>query len=43
VLKARLDGLGNTPLGGSPEDFGNLVADETDKWARVIKGSSMKK
>lgn len=43
VLKARLDGFGNTPLGGSPEDFGNLVADETDKWARVIKGSSMKK
>jgi tripartite-type tricarboxylate transporter receptor subunit TctC len=43
VLKARFDGLGNTPLGGSPEDFGNLVADETDKWARVIKGSSMKK
>ena len=43
ALKARLDGLGNTPLGGSPEDFGKLVADETDKWARVIKGSSMKK
>ena len=42
VLKARLSGLGNTPLGGSAADFGKLVADETDKWARVIKESSMK-
>ena len=41
ALKARLDGLG-TALGGSPADFGKLVADETDKWARVIKDSSMK-
>ncbi len=42
VLKARLSGLGNTPLGGSAADFGKLVADETHKWARVIKESSMK-
>ena len=41
ALKARLDSLG-TALGGSPADFGKLVADETDKWARVIKDSSMK-
>jgi hypothetical protein len=24
-------------IGGSPADFGKLVADETEKWARVVK------
>ena len=36
-LKARLADLGGTPLAGSPADFGRLIADETEKWAKVIK------
>jgi tripartite-type tricarboxylate transporter receptor subunit TctC len=38
-LKARLADLGTTPMGGSPADFGRLVADEVEKWAKVIKAS----
>ena len=38
-FKARLEGLGGTVLTGSPADFGKLLADETEKWARVVKFS----
>ena len=41
-MKARLADLGNTPLTGSPADFGKLIADETDKWAKVIKFANIK-
>jgi tripartite-type tricarboxylate transporter receptor subunit TctC len=41
-MKARLADLGGTPLLGSPADFGNLVADETEKWAKVVKFSGAK-
>jgi hypothetical protein len=27
---------------GSPEDFGRLIADETDKWAKVIRAANIK-
>jgi tripartite-type tricarboxylate transporter receptor subunit TctC len=36
-LKARLADLGATLLPGSPADFGKLIVDETEKWAKVIK------
>jgi tripartite-type tricarboxylate transporter receptor subunit TctC len=36
-IKARLADLGGTPLVGSPADFGSLIAEETEKWAKVIK------
>ena len=36
-IKARLADLGGTVLPGSPADFGKLIADETEKWAKVIK------
>jgi hypothetical protein len=29
-------------LGGSPDHFGKLIADETEKWARVIKFAGIK-
>jgi tripartite-type tricarboxylate transporter receptor subunit TctC len=38
-MKARLAGLGGTPLSGSPTDFGKLVARETEKWAKVVRFS----
>jgi tripartite-type tricarboxylate transporter receptor subunit TctC len=41
-LKARLADLGGTPLVGSPADYGKLIAEETEKWAKVIKFASIK-
>ena len=40
--KARLGDLGGTALAGSPADFGRLIADETEKWAKVVKFSGAK-
>jgi tripartite-type tricarboxylate transporter receptor subunit TctC len=42
VIKARFADLGGTPLPGTPADFGKLVAEETEKWARVIKFAGIK-
>jgi tripartite-type tricarboxylate transporter receptor subunit TctC len=36
-MKARLAELGGTVLVGSPADFGRLIIDETEKWAKVVK------
>ena len=41
-IKARIADLGGTALPGSPADFGKLVADETEKWAKVVKFSGAK-
>jgi tripartite-type tricarboxylate transporter receptor subunit TctC len=41
-MKARLADLGATILVGSPADFGQLIADDTDKWAKVIKFANIK-
>jgi tripartite-type tricarboxylate transporter receptor subunit TctC len=38
-VKARIAELGGTTVAGSPADFGKLIADETRKWAKVIKVS----
>ncbi len=40
--KARLVDLGASLLPGSPADFGKLVADETEKWGKVVKFSGAK-
>lgn len=37
--KARLAEMGSSVISGSPADFGNLLAAETGKWAKVIKSS----
>jgi len=42
TMKARLADLGGTVLAGSPADFGKLIADETEKWAKVIKFAGIK-
>jgi tripartite-type tricarboxylate transporter receptor subunit TctC len=36
-MKARFADLGGTVLAGSAADFGKLIADETEKWAKVVK------
>jgi tripartite-type tricarboxylate transporter receptor subunit TctC len=36
-MKARLADLGGTPLVGSPAEFGKFIADETEKWGKVVK------
>jgi len=41
-IKTQLAALGNTVLPGSPADFGRLIADETEKWAKVIKFANIK-
>jgi tripartite-type tricarboxylate transporter receptor subunit TctC len=38
-LKARLADLGGTMLVGTPAEFGKLIAEETEKWAKVVKFS----
>jgi tripartite-type tricarboxylate transporter receptor subunit TctC len=42
ALKMRLADLGVTVFSSSPSDFGRLIADETDKWAKVIKFAGIK-
>jgi len=41
-VKAQLADFGGTVLAGSPADFGRLIADETEKWARVIRFAGIK-
>jgi len=41
-FKARLAHLDGTALGGSPADFGKLIADETKKWRKVIRLANIK-
>jgi len=41
-LQARFVSEAGTVIGGSPADFGKLIADETEKWAKVIAATNMK-
>jgi tripartite-type tricarboxylate transporter receptor subunit TctC len=41
-IKARLVDLGGTALSGSPADFGKLIADETEKWGKLIRALNIK-
>ena len=41
-MKARLAEWGATALPGSPADFGKLIADETEKWGKVVKFAGIK-
>jgi tripartite-type tricarboxylate transporter receptor subunit TctC len=42
ALKARIADLGGTAMIGSPADFGLLIAEETEKWGRVVRFSGAK-
>jgi hypothetical protein len=41
-IKSRLADQGATVLTGSPSEFGKLIAEETNKWAKVVKFSGAK-
>ncbi len=41
-MKARLADLGGIVLPGTPADFGKLIADDTEKWAKVIRTANIK-
>jgi len=41
-IKARLADLGGTVLPSTPADFGKLIADETEKWGKVVKFTGIK-
>jgi tripartite-type tricarboxylate transporter receptor subunit TctC len=41
-VKARFAALGNTVLPGSAADFGKFIADETEKWGKVIRAANIK-
>jgi tripartite-type tricarboxylate transporter receptor subunit TctC len=41
-IKTRLADLGGDVLALSPADFGKFIADETEKWAKVIRAANIK-
>jgi len=41
-VQARIVELGGTVLGGSPAEFGAIISEDTEKWARVIKFAGIK-
>jgi len=41
-MKVRFADLGGTVLPGSPGDFGKLLADENEKWGKVIRAANIK-
>ena len=41
-MKARFADLGGTPMPMTPADLGKLIAEETDKWAKVIRKANLK-
>jgi tripartite-type tricarboxylate transporter receptor subunit TctC len=41
-IKARFADLGGTALVGAPAEFGGLIAEETEKWGKVIRAANIK-
>ncbi|MCZ7140551.1 tripartite tricarboxylate transporter substrate-binding protein, partial [Salmonella enterica subsp. enterica] len=42
AIKARLVELGGAPLIGPPAAFDKMIAEETEKWAKVVKSAGLK-
>jgi tripartite-type tricarboxylate transporter receptor subunit TctC len=40
-ILAKLKNLGGIPIPGTPEDFGKIVASETDKWEKVVRAADL--
>ena len=41
-MRAKFAEIGGEPLPGSPSDFGKLIAEETEKWGKVVKFTGLK-
>jgi tripartite-type tricarboxylate transporter receptor subunit TctC len=41
-MRSRFADLGGVPFPGSPTDFGHFIADETEKWGKVIRAGNIK-
>jgi tripartite-type tricarboxylate transporter receptor subunit TctC len=41
-VRGRITSLGNVPMPLSPADFGKLLIDDTEKWAKVIRAANIK-
>ena len=41
-VKGRIVELGGTVLGGTPAEFGAIISEATEKWAKVIKFAGIK-
>jgi tripartite-type tricarboxylate transporter receptor subunit TctC len=41
-MKARIFDMGGVPFVSSPADFAKLIADETEKWGKVVKFAGIK-
>jgi tripartite-type tricarboxylate transporter receptor subunit TctC len=41
-MKTRLAELGGMAMAGSPADFAKFIADETEKWGKVIRAANIK-
>lgn len=41
-MKARLAAIGGEPLPGSPAEFGKLISEETEKWAKVVRAAGIR-
>ena len=42
AMNGKLLATGGTPLPGTPDEFGKLLAAETEKWGRVVKTAGVK-
>jgi tripartite-type tricarboxylate transporter receptor subunit TctC len=42
AVRIRMADLGSEPLGGSPAGFGKFIANETEKWGKVVKFANIK-
>ena len=41
-MRARIAQLGGEPMSMNPSELGKFVVDETEKWAKVIRGANLK-
>ena len=41
-MKVRIADLGGIETPGSPADFGKLIVEETEKWAKVVRAANIK-
>ena len=41
-MRARFADLGGTVFPGSPEEFGKFIANETEKWGKVIRAANLR-